>query len=585
MAFQSIKKLLPPSCPCMEEGLLSDLQSRLTRDPPSLSRDYASFVRQEIGRLYPKGWDSNYSEAVETASPNLSSCLEGGGRSGGSQGYWAARTSIEEFRGLCISGEFPDHFPITDAEAIVVQSAGKPRPLTKFSAHAVVLEPLHRTIYNRLSSFRWLQRGDVSAESLSKAGFSSGWGVLTSGDYKSATDNLPIEVAEIILDEMRLRSCHVPAGVWNYARRILRPHVEWKGGQFIPSVGQMMGSYLSFPLLCLQNYLAFNFTKLQMGYKEKTPVLINGDDILFQSSRDLSRYWMANVGKFGLTVEETKTSTSESFGTLNSTLCRWHGSSLVPVPTVRMGLLKKSEFPHHLGDNLRSFLRGVNKRYWFTATCSFLSWKATEVDPYAVSLAGLGIRGRMAIRALRALGWWEREKDAVALGCVDIPKEPSPHNIVLSSEDIVIVKSEDAWKYSQLQGKAMAEKKWSMSADFKPSREKKVFLKSIRLRYFSKLEALPPYARIALTSDGDHEREQDARALFLRERPISDGKVILRSVFESIEDKCDLIWSHFEAPPAYCRDLRDDLRALEVDIVWPVEGPRCNPLLGAKKGT
>jgi len=190
--------------------------------------------------------------------------------------------------------------------------------------------------------------------------------VLVSGDYASATDNLPISVATIILEEARKNALYVPDSVWEYAFKILRPLVRFRDGDtglydtFQVTSGQMMGSYLSFPLLCAQNFLAFRWARKQYGLKSRVPLLINGDDILFQSpSRGFADSWMNVVGELGLEVERSKTSVSQEFGTLNSTLLRWFGGRLRVSPTLRYGMLRPREFLNGIGRDFASFVRGV----------------------------------------------------------------------------------------------------------------------------------------------------------------------------------------------------------------------------------
>lgn len=571
MAFQSIKKLLPPSCSCLKSGLLADLQARLESPPKALPDGYLSFVRSSVRRLFPKGWDGNYSRKVSVASPNLSSCTEAGRGAGGSQGWWSENFTIDEFRQLCLTGVTGDSdrpFRVssldTQAEMLVVDSAGKPRPLTKFSAGSFVLEPLHATVYDRLSRQKWLLRGDVTKEALRRAGFVDGsWGTLVSGDYASATDNLPIEVAEAILESLGSTASCVPAEIMDFAIRSLRPTVSYDGISFQPKVGQMMGSYLSFPLLCIQNFLAFQWSKKVMDYREATPLLINGDDILFQASRDLYDRWSSTVGALGLQVEVTKTSVSRSYGTLNSTLLRWQSGGLCPVPTIRMGILGPSELPHHTGDNLRSFLRGVNKKHWFTATCFFLKWKERERASACCTWGAIGLRGRMVVRAMRSLGVWEREVDMALAGLDTISREPSPHNIILASNSVVVVRKEEAVHYREIQGEEMAEKKWSLAKDFKANTEKRNFLRNNRLRVTERLEALPEYFRFGLSSWTRQEEELYVFSRLMRPVYTSDVCPILKSVYDRVNGKAEAEAEFFNLPPAYY--------LAEEDVAWEVD--------------
>ncbi len=122
-----------------------------------------------------------------------------------------------------------------------------------------------------------------------------------------------MEVAELILGLILDAAVSVPPSVKAHALKMLRPtlwNLEY-GLEFSVTRGQMMGSYLSFPLLCLQNFLGFDFSRERAGLG-KLPVLINGDDILFQCPKSFAPEWMSVVKDLGLEVEVTKTSVSDS---------------------------------------------------------------------------------------------------------------------------------------------------------------------------------------------------------------------------------------------------------------------------------
>jgi len=107
---------------------------------------------------------------------------------------------------------------------------------------------------------------------------------------------------------------------------------------FVPRRGQMMGSYLSFPLLCLQNRIAFLYAGESVGIDaSEFPCLINGDDILFRSGPHFSELWMNTVGSLSLEVERSKNRSIPCRGVLmilsldSKGHCgseqQWHGSA------------------------------------------------------------------------------------------------------------------------------------------------------------------------------------------------------------------------------------------------------------------
>jgi hypothetical protein len=438
MAFQSIKKMLPDSCRCMESGLIEALIENLSTPSPPLARGYLEFVKRETFRLFPKGWDTSYEGFCRRTSPPLSSVVSptsldnsAGSRSSG--GCLAAFTGHEgigqaDFLEVTLFGR-DDLFPETRlrGEALVVQSAGKPRPLTKFEHTALFLKPLHKTIYQWLSKKTWLLRGDPTASALHRAGFREGLGVLTSGDYKSATDNLPIEVMESSLRVLLDNAVIIPQNIIKRAMGACRPLLRYEDEEFELKKGQMMGSYLSFPFLCLQNYLAFRWS--MRGERRRIPVLINGDDILFQSSPAASSRWMEVVGGLGLQVERTKTSVSSRFGSLNSTLFEWKDGTLVVVPTLRFGMLRAPEFLNNLGKSFQDFLRGFSGDYRWRAGRVFFEAHIGAMRRSAWSLPSMGFRGSLSHRLARVFGLLSCERLSG-----DMPRAPDTHSVVLPSD-------------------------------------------------------------------------------------------------------------------------------------------------------
>lgn len=426
LAFQSIKKLLPPSCECQTHGLLKAVAEKLSSPPRRLPVGYLSFVKKLSSQFFYKGWDSAYEGFCLTASPPIKSTIESTSRQGGSLGMSPDQSLFLD----AVLGR-SSYRARTDGQLIVVQSAGKPRPLSKFSFESVLLKPLHDTLYGRISDSSWLCRGDPTGAKLRKAGFSLKEGVLVSGDYKSATDNLPVEVAEEILRCARANSVFVPNSVWEHALSSLRPHL-WSLSDDLSiqvSTGQMMGSFLSFPLLCFQNYLAFKWSCYTFGVRgRKLPLMINGDDILFQSSECFARHWMSVVGDLGLEVEQSKTSISESYGTLNSTLFEWIGTSLEVSPTPRLGMLRPVDFSVALGANFRAYLLGFRRELWFKAGFVFFKRHLYRLRESRLSLDELGFRGSLAWRIAKIFGLLPKD-----LVVVPAPLLPCPHNLHLPS--------------------------------------------------------------------------------------------------------------------------------------------------------
>jgi hypothetical protein len=79
--------------------------------------------------------------------------------------------------------------------------------------------------------------------------------------------------------------------------------------------GQLMGSLLSFPLLCLLNDCTAEFSGVH-----PSKYLINGDDILMRTSPDSYPKWKETVQEFGLDLSAGKNYIHPIFGTVNSQL-------------------------------------------------------------------------------------------------------------------------------------------------------------------------------------------------------------------------------------------------------------------------
>jgi hypothetical protein len=94
--------------------------------------------------------------------------------------------------------------------------------------------------------------------------------------------------------------------------------------------GQLMGSILSFPLLCLANLMTFvsavceyvdiEFETAIEGSWKYAPLFINGDDILFACPRDFIPIWRKHSASVGFTLSPGKNYVHPSHFTINSRL-------------------------------------------------------------------------------------------------------------------------------------------------------------------------------------------------------------------------------------------------------------------------
>lgn len=128
--------------------------------------------------------------------------------------------------------------------------------------------------------------------------------------------------------------------------------------------GQLMGSILSFPILCFINFWAYYASFIEwyqtfpsrslhdagVPIPEKMPVLINGDDIAFRADNRLYGIWKAKISQFGLKLSVGKNYTHPGLVTINSKLFvyrpkpwvaqePWTPFAFEEIPFMNVGLL------------------------------------------------------------------------------------------------------------------------------------------------------------------------------------------------------------------------------------------------------
>jgi len=359
-----------------------------------------SHCRKVARQAFPYGWDRAYKDHVWSSVPTVSSCLEAGRAKGGARSVVKDRPA---FLRRCLDGGGEQIG--SDVRFFNVRKDGKDRGVTITSAQQQVLAPLHRTIYSHLSSLPWLLRGEAKASRFKNFIPVEGE-VFVSGDYEAATDHLPIEVVEVFLDVLQSTACWIPASVWRDARVSLRSKIWYEDldAPLDQVVGQLMGNFLSFPFLCLQNYCAFRFV-----FPDSTPVKINGDDIVFRSTPAQFGRWADFVSSVGLVLSRGKTMVDRRFFSLNSTFFRSLYGGCVLVPVIRTaGLLRRSEDMGGLSGALRRFGLGWSGRTLERLQVLFLKRSGRQIRESGRSVwRGLGVR--TSIPVLQASGLWRRE--------------------------------------------------------------------------------------------------------------------------------------------------------------------------------
>jgi len=157
--------------------------------------------------------------------------------------------------------------------------------------------------------------------------------VLVSGDYQAATDGLEPVLSETCAARIgrnlglgprarELFRSTLVNHVLTYDSRPVRPGEEREWHQ--QTMGQLMGSPTSFPVLCIVNAAATRYAlEIASGRGltlEETHMLINGDDILFPCRPEALPVWEEQTARCGLVKSVGKNFVSDKFCTINSDL-------------------------------------------------------------------------------------------------------------------------------------------------------------------------------------------------------------------------------------------------------------------------
>ncbi len=216
-------------------------------------------------------------------------------------------------------------FPIVPPQGVPkVRTCAVSKPLgarmvTCGSEELHVLKPLQVAMWRALGTYEKFQatHGKSLNDILPTLGCRRDDQFILSGDYESATDGMNMDLSNALLAGILSRIDHAPTRAWaTYENGQHEVHYPpWTGINPIQqTTGQLMGSLLSFPLLCLANDL---ITDLAGIVDQK---LINGDDLLAHCGQEEIKKWKEIGTICGMKPSVGKNYTSKIFGTFNSQL-------------------------------------------------------------------------------------------------------------------------------------------------------------------------------------------------------------------------------------------------------------------------
>lgn len=329
--------------PSLDKPSLAEYAERMSQPSVPVPSGYLEHVYRSVDAMFPPGWDEGYARFVRAATVPVSACLERSRMKGGARGVlvhglpcggsWLDR---ESFCRSVMDRNSRLRWKTDEVKLCVARCDGKQRIVSKNSIDMQALMPLHEVVYDHLSKKEWMLRGEALEGRFGSTFRRTAGEVFVSGDYESATDNLSLEVAQAAFSVMSMNARVIPDHILSAGFDSLRCRIRWDGGSVLQRRGQLMGNALSFPLLCLQNYLAFKFF-----VRRRVPVRINGDDIVFRAKPEEVDAWFDGVGRCGLKVSKGKTMVDPIFFSLNSTFFRSTFERVRHVPVVRSTMLFK----------------------------------------------------------------------------------------------------------------------------------------------------------------------------------------------------------------------------------------------------
>lgn len=165
-----------------------------------------------------------------------------------------------------------------------------------------------------------------------------------SGDYKAATDNLNPELSLFTWDCICKYSTVASAGYASlkdtyYAdlgrkalcgHQLVYPEIKGCEQTVAQTWGQLMGSPMSFPILCVVNAAA-TLTSIGQEFSKDNSLKVNGDDVAFIANDETYATWKQVTKICGLEFSQGKNYISRSFIIMNSELRR---PPLDPTTTV-----------------------------------------------------------------------------------------------------------------------------------------------------------------------------------------------------------------------------------------------------------
>lgn len=288
----------------------------------------------------------------------------------------------------------------------VAKQKGKLRVVTMQSAYVKrVLTPVHRAIYDFISSSGWCVRGDVTTGDFRVVSdFASEQGErIISGDYTAATDNIYLPavrtIVKVLAEEPSLTAEERSVLVGSFE------NLRWVGElcrEALPiNRGSMMGNLVSFPVLCLLNKSCHDIAAERVYGPVQRKGRFNGDDCLFAGNTEMYEEWRKTTRIYGFEVNEEKTEFERDWADLNSQCYDVKEKNFVSKNVLSF-LRPKDNSP---GERLTSILKGIDGLRWDVQL-----WLVNVHARHVVNLKGYSASGIPSrwVNVLRKRAWFRR---------------------------------------------------------------------------------------------------------------------------------------------------------------------------------
>jgi len=245
--------------------------------------------------------------------------------------------SFQQFRMIAAEQLLNDAFEeLPLVKPVALPEALKVRVITKGPAlMGYVLAPLQKFMHDTLRRHPAFEligtpvTADLLKRRLGRLPKDYRW---LSGDYKDATNGLLSIVSETICDEICRQSIYPSDLSANqkvklsilFKRALTGHYIEDEEGNLLAQTnGQLMGSIVSFPILCIANAaLCRRVIEEDTGRRHslaQCPLLINGDDCVFPAKGEGAVMWERLCHAYNMKPSIGKTYWSEKFLNINST--------------------------------------------------------------------------------------------------------------------------------------------------------------------------------------------------------------------------------------------------------------------------